>query len=95
MTLNRENYKFMPLGVNNKIQRSSVEEEKDFSLVNHKMAVIYRWDTTMGKANSVTGFIMQSFFNRGEELILPLSRVLFQNIVRGSGYPYSRNLQFN
>lgn len=70
MTQNRENYKFMPLRVNNKIQRLLVEQEKDFVRANLKMAVTHRWDTTMGKANSVTGFIMQSFFNRGKELVL-------------------------
>lgn len=85
----------MSLGVNNKIKRSLLEEEKDFALVNHKMAVIQRWDPTTGEANSVTRIIMQSFFNRDEALILPLPRVLFQNIVHGSGYPCSRNLQFN
>lgn len=54
MALNRESYTFVSLGINKKIQRSSVEEEKDFVLVNHKMAVIHRWDIIMGKANSVT-----------------------------------------
>lgn len=70
MTQNRENYKFMPLAVNNKIQRLLVEQEKDFVWANLKMAVTRRWGRTMGKANSVTGFIMQIFFNRGKELIL-------------------------
>lgn len=36
MTLNRKNYKFTPLGLNNGLQMSSVEEEKDFTFVNHK-----------------------------------------------------------
>lgn len=65
MTLNRGNYKFIPLEFSNRIQRTSVEEEKDFALDIHKTPVIHKWDTAIEKMNSVTIFIMQSIFNRG------------------------------
>lgn len=65
MALNRENYKFIPLEFSNRIQRTTVEEEKAFALDNHKMPVIHKWDTSIEKTNSITIFIMQSIFNRG------------------------------